>query len=382
MQPRLEPQYDSKAGITQMVTNLEGLNALVATRAEAYARGESLKTFYLFGGRFRLENVGLRCNQPDHFAPEAYASIPPVLTKDEYLALKQRLPKAPKDAIGFEIPMHLPNVPAAHVVDPISRRGWTIENCHQFFPEAHQKSVSLKPWVGKSLAFALRELNAKSKDTVYEFLHGHVFVRNPTLIDKSPDSTSMDGQVNAKGWYRDDITAQHIIRAGDIAALSAVQFYHFDTYLSLLEERWERRLVDYAKDWTKTLRQIGFSDVSVARGKAPAPIVEYFTKGLGNSEADGFEAEYVRELPWFDVTTRQGNFQLSDTPPDGAPLYDFTRCNVTVKQIATKLGESERLPRGWPKHLIMAPGAEAVGAVLSILQQRAETASKSDKRRR
>ena len=132
--------YNSYDGIKTAIQTLDGFNALVKQRQEAYyQRKEILKEFVVLG-RWFLDSCG-NCMKAVGISP---IDIWPNMDNVEHWFW----PKHDCEHFTFGIPS---NVPPSHVICPECKKHWSIDDCHDVVVKSETKNVSLKEFVGWNL---------------------------------------------------------------------------------------------------------------------------------------------------------------------------------------------------------------------------------------
>jgi len=218
--------YDTKEGIAACLNDLDSFNNLVKARREAgYKRHERLHQFWILG-RFQTDACGNTVRfSPDYFAAKVYATIPAVLTNEEFELLLER------SEVGSEIRsgnnMLLPVLPPSHLKDPISGEGWTIATCYDAEPIETHPQQSLQEFVGRTWA-EYKQYLAQRSDGLYSLFEESVF--NEAYVDLRADPENHNLPKNEYGYRpKEEVTDSYIIQPGDQVHLTIVRFYHAKT---------------------------------------------------------------------------------------------------------------------------------------------------------
>ncbi len=315
--------YDTKEGIEEMLESLESFNQLVRIREMAGRNSEELHDFYLLG-RFLAHTSGHIIKwYPDYFPPERYKDVPPVLTVSEFEALVNQF-GVNKNMIRRTHELHLPAIPPAHMIDPISKKCWTIETCHDATPIEKDDSIGLDEYVGKTIG-EVKEILTSSREKLYEFYPLMIF--NHELVDFAPDDAGSPlNQYGTRPRY--EMTDDYIVRMGDIINVRIIQFFHKDT-LEIFQGNESDKLVDsYADNIRFICESAGFTEVNVAFTPIPTYLIHH---------GDHFSHFITHVQMYFRTQARQGSFGvilLENT----MVCLDLTATRVTCHQLIDDVG--------------------------------------------
>jgi hypothetical protein len=337
--------YDTKEGITSMLGTFEGLHDLVKARREAgYERHESLGDFYILG-RFHTDTCGNFVKyHPDYFPQEMYATLPKVLTSGEFSEINEEF-GIDKTKWRQGNNMLLPTIPAPDQIDPLNGQGWTLETCHDAWPEESHETIDISDGVGKSLGVVTRAL-ALRRDGIYRMWPSDG-IRNDSYVDMTPSDETFGEPANPEGWrHGKEINDGYIVQPGDKIQVNVVRFYHGETYKIYRASEHKKELETIQEGLRQMLDLAGFTDIRVASGEIPqGRLSEWF----GTQEASDQEVhEYFLHLPYLQVETKEGSFGIL-IGEEAVPFLDLVGTGTTARDLGKGIGllssgDGERLP--------------------------------------
>ena len=226
---------DSHEAISLCVTSLEGLNKLIAARHEAgYKLGMHLDEWIILG-RFMLDSCGnfMKINGGEFHGiipAEKYPDFPKVMIQIGLWSYIESRKENPDEHISISSsPSWLPE---ADQICPVCKKGWTVDNCHDFVDSHDDQVIDAKDFVGQTVADFKAKWN-RDNHQVYWFLRGETNLRNKKYIDHSirqDDDWYREHkvQVNERGWVA--TTDDHVIEKGDFLYVHLVTYRHEKCY--------------------------------------------------------------------------------------------------------------------------------------------------------
>ncbi len=346
--------YDTREGIASKLTSYADLYALFRARHAAhYDRGERLQEFVILG-RFFTDPCGnwwtMRFEKP--LPPAAAASLPSVMTRDEFHdALRRLVPDAMNYSAGTSTGPLGALPPPQMTCARCGQAGWTLENCHEFEAEDDQAEIPLDPYVGKTLAEVEVALQSRT-DGIYSL---HASVRNDRWINP-------DGRLGREhGWRSDQddddpISMDHVVAPGDETSAFVIHFYHAACHAQIedVRETVKRDLI--GAGLSEMMLAAGFTGVRIEMTKTPAHLLEW----AGSEDPDDFDPEALEaECAYYRVTTDQGSLGVWKA---AYLTIDLTGTGIELKDIAPEMADA---PDGFPPIL----GLDGEPAVLLKLWQ-------------
>lgn len=327
--PGTLPWYDTKEGIVEAITSLEGLNNLARERHIAgYDRKERLGQFYVLNGRYSTDTCGNFCTVSGIPKDIPFSDIPAVLTYEEFFEfLKERTDKNHSICSSLDGGQ----LPRTDLFCPHCGKGWDISNCHDVVLWQQHDVVSLADFVGKTLA-EVRLVYSQKTDAIY-FMQSDILIRHDRFIDLSPKYPNPEREyqkdivVNERGWVseREGIDNDYIIQEGDEGFFNVWKYFHGDCNrknLAIEEERKFREIFEKA----------GFKDIrmlSLPNGYCPCDHC----------------------APWFNVNTEFGTIQVGWRKRviniDWTQMYRVLKqCRRLPKKTFASLFEDENVTKG------------------------------------
>jgi hypothetical protein len=235
-------QYDSSAGIESYLTDLDGLNRLMAHRMRAgYDRKEHLREFVIMG-RWATDSCGNfgRCTFAGANKPvEIPKHMPKVLTRDAAFNYFGSL-------TGTQVSMttyHTSDVPPSHVICPMCKKAWALANAHDTFVTHADRTVPLT--VGKTIADRQKDWDS-DPEGVFRF-NPEPSVRNDKFVDPNPHPEFKNEKVNEGGWRyhhppfnHEVLSRAYVAEEGDEASITVFTFHHKRCW-ELMKARNERK---------------------------------------------------------------------------------------------------------------------------------------------
>ena len=318
--------YDTKEGIATMLDSLEHFCELSETRRKV-GLNVRLNEFWLLG-RFRTDSCGnLVLYKPSYFSDEVLPQIPKVLTSEEFHELYQQ--KGMTEVKHRGGPMNHPSLPPPHVLDPISGEGWTIDNCHDYYPVELTEDIDLTSYAGKTFGEVLKILEARS-DGVYSYPWSNLSVTNNAYI-----GTFVEGIVDPKNPHGvKDVDENYVIQSGDKINIRIVRCYHASTYEIYLDRERVKELSDLQKEILEFLELCAFTDVHIIQQMVPAHVADDMKEEF-NEEKD--RQNFMTYGAYFRVETDEGLFGLIPLGEDRLWL-DLTNTGITAQELGKALG--------------------------------------------
>ena len=290
---------NTKEGIWAMLRSLNSFNTLIKIRAEA-GQNEDLDDFYILGRFFTHRSGHFIKWTPDFFPPEMYATIPPVLTPEEFNALVNQF-GVDKNRIRHGDQMHLPVIPPAHLIDPISRQGWTVQTCHDAYPVETGEDLDLEPYIGQTIREVKNILEA-NPEKIYVFEPLRIF--NADLVDVDSPEDSAYGPMREPGLRPDeDMHDDYIVQYGDAMDVRVIQFFHKDTHEIYLNRESQSEIDTFAETIRIFCESRGFTGVEAEFQPIPCHVINY-ESGATPSRFSWHVSSYFR------VQTHQGSFGI------------------------------------------------------------------------
>ena len=224
--------YDDAALIEdEYLQDLEGLCRLVKDRHEAgYSRSERLEDFIIMG-HWATDSCGNfgRCEFTiDHKPTDIGERLPKVLASRDLLGDRDRGPLIRGLSMTTYHDTHF-SVPRTHIVCPVCKKCWTLENAHDVYVTREDRVVPLT--VGKSIRERQKDF-ASDPEGVFGF-GPEPSVRNPKFVDLSPHPEYKTQTVNEKGWRyhyppfdHERLTQDYVAEEGDECSITVWLFHH------------------------------------------------------------------------------------------------------------------------------------------------------------
>ena len=278
---------------------------------DAHRVGNVLDTFVVLG-RFETDSRGqlTRLNR-EVFTDADRAAMPPVMTKDEFIAWVA-VNIAPRHANGefvalyegtFGVEPSFP-LPPAHVLCARCGKGWEIATCHEIGSDTTIEHVSLEPYVGTKLRDALFYI-AQQADASRESA-GPLAVRNARWETPTDGTDNPSRDPEQRGWRSADstdvaISPNYVIAPGDSTGVFATRYYHGPCFKELAVENDAECRVQSAEGLAGMFSESGFEDVRVSTVPIPEYLRAWLAKDIGDQAA---------QVPYFRVDTRQGSLGI------------------------------------------------------------------------
>lgn len=230
--------YNTAEGIVSKLDSLADFIELVNARREAKRRDEPLQGFFVLGRFLLYGGCIIQRFDPPYFDREERASLPKVMTKTEFEALTADVfRRRPGFATGGNIDTL---IPAAHLIDPISGTGWTIDDCDDVFFDETPELLPLETYIGQHgpiVAEALEAEWAKCTDAWRRYV-GTFFLFNDGKIDLTPDAFG-----EPKNPFGRDIRPLNtiVIQRGDHLLIEITRCYHARSLPALKKQKAERK---------------------------------------------------------------------------------------------------------------------------------------------
>lgn len=215
--------YDTVQGITEYLTDLDGLNRLIRDRqAAGYQRKERLHDFVVMG-RWHTDSCGNfgRCKFELNYKP---TDIPAALPK----VVESKALYAMLDGLSISTAMESSGVPPTHVLCPECGVGWTLETAHDTRVRKEDRVVPLHP--GRSIADRERDFDNETEGLLR--FGPEPGVRNPKFIDLTPHP-EYKRPINEKGWRyhhpplaREVVKQDYVAEEGDTCSMTVFVFEH------------------------------------------------------------------------------------------------------------------------------------------------------------
>jgi hypothetical protein len=326
--------YNTKDGLATMLGSLDRLKALqVERRAAGYVRQERMEEFVLLG-RFHLDTCGnFSFAAFDVLRPEAYAVVPPVLTKAEYEVFAKQYARPDLDSYVLESAL-----PPPHAVCVACGIGWSLVDCHSAVRNTQVHSVqSLDAYAGRTLGEAAALIAATPG--AEHGLNGWL-VRSDRFIDHAQD--------NPEGWRDDEegIGPDYVIQVGDEANVLITPFHHAECSERVAKNEAAMKEGDQKSDLTAALEESGFTSVQLAVASVPREFLDDLGI-LAMQPDDESRQEWIDMLPtltWFRATTDQGAFSLGYLGISPLPVVYLKDSGVTMDD----LPPGKRIDTGMP----------------------------------
>jgi hypothetical protein len=204
---------ETKEEIEKSLVSLEAFNLMLAGRRKAgYQDHILLQEFYVFGGKFHLDNCGNVMK-----AELSFPTFEKVLTHDEFFARLK--------LIGHTAPISYSSnseIPLSGKICPVCKREWTIENFIEAILVSSSIVIDLKDFVGRTLK-EVREVYSKKPEALY-FQYSESPIRNDKFIDLTPQKEYPSLKVNERGWVKAD--ENYVIQLGDGTGFQVHEFVH------------------------------------------------------------------------------------------------------------------------------------------------------------
>lgn len=295
----MSDMYNTKDGIWAMLRSLKSFNTLIKIRAEA-EQNENLDDFYILGRFFTHGSGHFIKWTPDFFPPEMYATIPPVLTPEEFNALVNQF-GVNKNKIRHGDQMHLPVIPPAHLIDPISKQGWTVQTCHDAYPEETEEDVDMELYVGQTIR-EVKNILETDPEKIYVFEPLRIF--NADLVDVDSPEDSAYGQKREPGLRPDDdLQDDYIVQYGDAIDVRVIQFFHKDTHEIYLNRKSQSEIDTLAQTIKILCESRGFTGAEVELQPIPCHVINNHG-GRSPSHLCWHVSFYFR------IQTHQGSFGI------------------------------------------------------------------------
>jgi hypothetical protein len=217
--------FDTKAGMEAYLTDLAGLNRLIADRHRAGYQDRLRMREWVVLGRWQCDTCG------------NFGTIRDWKTGSFFPSLIERAKKEPvfdlhsidkKDCSDWVVSSGT-EPPSARVRCWGCGERWHLENCHDALKvEQHRDNVrSSDGWVGRTLGDYERyilDLDDAERWIVFGTKLCGSNLRNDKYIDLTPEKDYPTLKVNERGWVSKP--REHVIEEGDEIMVRTIRYYH------------------------------------------------------------------------------------------------------------------------------------------------------------
>jgi hypothetical protein len=213
----------------------------------------------------------------------------------------------------------------AGAICPVCKKGWTIVDCHLAVEERQYsfEKFPMDEYVGMTQRDARTAIEAR-QDAKY-------WTSPP---DVTPDEREVPREESLKAELEErEKILNSVVKPGDTCEVEIIRFFHRDCIGKKHKQDRSVQIEEGRKGFEEMLKQAGFTDVNIVRGKIPDEFWDEFPDGAAFRN----EAQNLNELPWYDVSTAEGKFGIGIFG-EGIPTAYLKESGVTVQEVVKASG--------------------------------------------